>query len=210
MYHKLIPSTLCVLAIATTSHAGLEYSWVKTATAQTTDPSIYPGQFDTWEFQLSSKDESVAFGGGAKNYNALSLNFASSTGAFLTTGGTTFKSGSANPILSGFTAPDCFFVLPAGATQLAATQVDLATILESDFTTSHGVTLVPISGVPTTVAVFSVPTGTTLSMAGIFFVGGTGIAGEPDVIIPQRLPEPSTLVLFGLALAPCCSFSRNR
>lgn len=205
MFRKLILSTICVLAMATTSQAGLVYRWVQTATGQTTNVLILAGFFDTWEFQLLSVNDGVA-----KNYDALSLNFTSSTGAFLTTGSTTFKSGSGNPTVFAFTAPDCFFVLPAGATQLAATQVDTAHVLQSDFTTQGGLTLVPSSGVPTTVAAFSVPTGTTLSAAGIFFAGGAGVSagGAPDPI--GIIPEPYSLVLFSLALATCGGLSRHR
>jgi hypothetical protein len=104
MFRKLILSTICVLAMATTSHAGLAYSWVKTGTALFTNNLALAGPYDTWEFQLWSLDTGP-FGGVAKNYDALSLNFTSSTGAFLATGSTTFKSGPANPTVFGFTAP---------------------------------------------------------------------------------------------------------
>jgi hypothetical protein len=211
MIRKLILSVWGILAIATAAQAGLNYRWVQTGTGLYTNDLVLNGSYDTWEFQLQSLDLPGQFGGAAKNYDALSLNFTSSSGAFLGTGGTTFKSGSANPTVFGFTAPDCFFVLPTGATQLAATQTDTANILQSDFTTQGGVTLVPISGVPTTVAAFSVPTGTTLSAAGIFFVGGSGAASGSDFDrINTFLPEPSALALFSLALATSWSFSRHR
>ena len=208
MLRKLILSLICVLLTTATGQAALVYSWVRTATGQTTNPLAYPGQFDTWEFQLLSIDGSPAFGGAAKNYDSLSLNFTSASGAFLTTGNTTFKSGSANPVLFGITAPDCFFVLPAGATPLAATQTDTASVLQSSFTTQGGLILVPANGGWTTVAAFSVPTGTTFSAAGIFFAGGA--AGQDPIGFPPIWPEPSTLVLFGLGVGMCCGFSRRR
>jgi len=210
MLRKIFFAGLAVLMMATTSQAGLVYSWLKTATDQTTNNLVYPGHFDTWGFQLSSQNELPVLGGAAKNYDALSLNFTSSTGAFLTTGSTTFKSGSANPVVFGFNAPDCFFVLPAGAAQLAATQVDTANVLQSDYTTQGGLTLVPISGLPTTVAAFSVPTGTSLSAAGILFVAGAGVSqgGTPDAIIAA--PEPAAIAMIGLAIAGCLGYGRRR
>jgi hypothetical protein len=211
MLRKIFFAGLAVLVTATTSQAGVFYSWVKTATDQTTNSLVYPGHFDTWEFQLSSQNATPAQGGAAKNYDALSLNFTSSTGAFLTTGSTTFKSGSANPVVFGFNAPDCFFVLPAGATQLAATQVDTANILQSDYTTQGGLTLVPISGAPTTVAAFSVPTGTSLSAAGILFAAGGAVAqgGNADPIL-AAVPEPASIAMIGLAVAGCLGYGRRR
>jgi len=210
MLRKIFFAGLAVLMMATTSQAGIVYNWVKTATNQTTNSLVYPGAFDTWEFQLSSVALPTAQGGVAKNYDALSLNFTSSTGALLTTGSTTFKSGTANPVVFGFNAPDCFFVLPSGAAQLAATQVDTANILQSDYTTQGGVILVPISGAKTTVAAFSVPTGTSLSAAGIFWGGGTAVAagGLPDVIIAA--PEPAAIAMIGLAVAGCLGYGRRR
>jgi hypothetical protein len=175
--------TIIVLIVAATSRANLVYTISRTAIGRTANSLVYPNQFDTWEFQLRSLPGSNP----AKNYDTLSLNFTSSSGAFLTLGNTTFKNGSVNPVIFGFEAPDSFFVLPPGRTQLAATQTDTATNLQSDFTTQGGAVLVPSTGLRTTVAAFSVPTGTKLSAAGINFVSGAGVSGGG---IPDRVSDP--------------------
>jgi hypothetical protein len=163
-----------VLAMASASQAALFGQFVQTATNQSTNPLVYKGTFDTWVFKLTAT--------GGKNYDALSLNFTSGTGAFINTAFTTYENDAKNPIIFGFTAPDTFFVLPAGATQLSATQVDTANALQSDFTTAGGQILVPGTGVPTTVAAFSVLAGTTLGPFNFLSGSGTSQGGTPDYI----------------------------
>jgi hypothetical protein len=205
MHRYMFLVIAAILTVPASSRGDLYGSWVKTGT-HTTNPLIYFGLFDTWEFQVKS------VGTPAINVDAMSLNFTSASGAMLTDGGTTFKQGSANPVVFGFEAPDCFFVLPNGATQLAATQVDNANILQSDYTTQGAVILVPNTGVPTTVAAFSVPTGTTFGggqfPGGVYFAGGAAVSqGDPPEPIIFQVPEPATLAL--LAPALLAAFARR-
>jgi len=203
MVRKTFLALMAVMVMAATSQAALLGTWTKTGDSKTTNPLVYTGTFDTWEFKIKNT--------GSTPIDSLSLSYTSATGALLTTGSTTFKSGSANPVVFGFEAPDCFFTLPAGATQLAATQVDTATALQSDFTTQGGLVLVPIGGVATTVAAFSVPHGSTFGDAqnisgsptsGVIYVTGAGVGGggQPTPITMEPVPEPATFALLGLSL----------
>jgi hypothetical protein len=202
---RTITSALVLLVATSTANATLFGSFKLVAANQSPNVLIYdPNSFyDTWIFQVRTTD--------GLNYDSLSLDFHAAAGTFFTLGPTTFKSGASNPTVFGFEVPECFFVLPPGAAPLAGTQIDTASELQSDFTTAGGLPLIPASGERVPVAFFSVKSGTGFGVRSSYPFPALAVhaGGAPQDIFAEDSPEPSSIVLAGLAILGCAGFRRR-
>lgn len=159
----------------------------------TTNALVYAGEFDVYSIVASNP------------------NAAAATSLELSLGGTdmlgladrTFKVGANNPLVFGFEAPDSFFVLPAGvdpADVLAVNTVDTATSLATSYTVAGGAELIPAGGVDVPIVTISVPAGTAWELPEV--LGRAAVSGAFESVVGATvdIPEPTTVMLAGLAL----------
>lgn len=164
-----------------------------------TPSGTYPA-FDTWVFKVRS-----SFSG-----DAMSLDFKAPAGGFFNdVPGTSFRDVASNPVQANVEIPETFIVVPTGASPLYATLVDTANELQSDYTTSGGLTLVHFGNTYVPVAFFSVPAGVQLGPAN-FISGVLAAPGDPiENIKYEVVPEPQSLNLIGILACCVCSLRRG-
>jgi len=141
----------------------------------------------------------------------MSLNFKAPVGGFFDFApGTSFRDVAANPVQANVEIAETFIVVPTGANPLYGTLTDTTSILQSDYTTSSGTTLVPAGNIYVAVAFFSVPSGTQLGAAN-FLSGVLVAAGDPiEAIRYEVVPEPTALSLVGIVASCACLLHRGR
>jgi hypothetical protein len=112
----------------------------------------------------------------------------------------TFKANTSLPTLGPNTVAETFFVVPNPATILGVNTVDSSTALASNFTSQGGGNFIAAGG-SSILAVLSVPTGSP-ALTGAGWTGNAAVGGVLETIsFAPVIPEPTTCVLAGLALA---------
>lgn len=179
-----------VVSLAASAHAApIVATLQQTQAGATTSPFVFDGQFDTYIVVADNpNDEAVT-----------SLELSLDVPNALNLADITFKAGSDNPIVFGFEAPDTFFVVPGSvdvADVLAVDTTDDGAVLRSSFTVAGGAELIPGMG-SATIATINVPAGSPVELP--LELGRAAIGGQFETVV--SIPEPTTVMLAGLALA---------